>query len=947
MKHFIKFYLRISLVIYVLLIFIRTSPVYAQFLTSPDWFIPNTGSGNQTYSWQQDSRYYDALAYDVSMIMFDLHNFDCFNPATPEKCFNSMQRCPVPRTKNSGSPDNTGWDNFMSNFNYGLSGGNGYCTSYDEMIGASAQYPTTIINSSVFNNNFSSSKLANREGYFLESYASVPKSIRRSATAIIKQIMNGVKNGIPTSSVPASVPPNSKMTCTGAGATESFKSFRNFSEYPDSIDINPGNGINESRRPIKGPVGFYDCAQRTYSTSFYPSQGVDFTIRDRGNNSDFKCVDKREIYFENSDCTGLAYVDLNTSTQPAKDFYRFRSSFITPLDVNSAVVDLNQPPYNPSTSNILAQVLSNSVVNPYGVPKSMINVLDDFANSSGFGESSKKAIVVAYFTEILDRTIYFAKNDEVFRRTLKFNYTGGPMSPLSTYYKNFIDDSFQAGPLTAPHSKMTTAGVCVTLTAASVNGKYFGYLDRLGGDISDYSGYVMRPYRDIDPAAPASDLKARYVNTIETKTFGAWTNYVTNGIFNVSQMSDFIKLINLYYPMALTPMVRVKTYGTLNAHGPNTDSIPEPIGKDCGPPEPFTSGTNIGNLINVIPPPSGIACKADCPAGGGGSGDCNASPTTPWSTPCNTTCYPSQQRYEPIMSARREWWTQDGYADKSGFLSIMSCSPDEMMLALGKEDPTTSFTSSPKSYPGYSSTVPLLNPNAGGTNPYCASLDGSDPPKCVRVGVSALKENFNKYCVRYLIGKSVRRDPVTHNTLLGPFGNILFDMSTLNEGAMGGAMVCEDDKLFVEKASSPFPNSSTYSFTSPFLKIGPYSLSATVTDSSANITTYDNHLNNNAYFFKESQNSSDSPRISVSLILEQKYNSPDGEMTIPARSIGLGNPDARLPMNYGVCVRPKLEPDFPLLQMGPLSVPFRNYIVDYLIRNTQGTGSSGTPPNCP
>lgn len=105
-------------------------------------------------------------------------------------------------------------------------------------------------------------------------------------------------------------------------------------------------------------------------------------------------------------------------------------------------------------------------------------------------------------------------------------------------------------------------------------------------------------------------------------------------------------------------------------------------------------------------------------------------------------------------------------------------------------------------------------------------------------------------------------------------------------------------------------------------------------------------------FFKEAidyQSNYGTPAMDIDLILETQFNSPGPstgrEMTIPARSLGLGNPDARLPMLYGLCIRPKLELDYPTLRMGPLSLPFRNYIIDYMILNSEG-GAAG-PPNCP
>lgn len=931
----------------ILNIFLLVATLYpsislAQFLTSPDWFLPSSGSANHSYAWQQDPKYYDALAYNVSMILFDLHNFDCFDPASPEKCFNSMQRCPVPRTKTDGSPDNNSWDDFMENFNNPRGGyDNGYCTSYTELIGdtsgATAQYPANIISSPLFNSNFSNTKLTNRQGYMLDSYAVVPKALRRSAVATTRQIMNGVKFGIPTSTLPLPLqvflPTNTKMTCDGSGGTENFKNFRNFATYNDNIDINPNNGTNESRRPIKGPVGFYDCAQRV-NTSHFPSQGVDFTIRDRGINPDNKCVDQRVIYFSDNDCTGYAYFDQGT-TEPAKDFYRFRD--ISSAD--EAVVDLSQTPFTGSGpgADILARSLNlDSYPNPFGpgVTKTMHQVLTDFSTDSGSNENRKKAIVVAFYTEILDRTIYYAKNDEIFRRTVIFDYQGGSKTPLSSNYQNFIKHRrFIANFSDAPDSRRNTDGSCDNLNGGQKNaliGHYMGYLDRLDGNITDYSGFVMRPYREITPTAPASMQRALYVNTIPTKTFGTWGGYVDNGTFNLNQMGDFLDFLELYYPVARSPMVKEDNYGPANQNGPGSDNVFEPSGKDCGPPS-LGSGTNIGNLINILPVPafpSNILCRVTCPAGSGSAGDCNDSLSTPWSVVCKSTCYSSQKRYQPIEVTRREWWTPDGYADKSGLLNVLSCAPDEHLLAIGKEDPTTSFSATPKSYPGYAAAPPQLNPLSGGTNPYCASLDGSNPPKCVRVGYPSLKENFNKYCIRYLIGKKVRRDQ-NGNVLFGPFGNPLFEMSSLNQGVMGGALICEDDEIYLKKASANFP-------------AGPYSHAA-----KQDGTDYDNHLNNDAYFYKEVQTSSSSPVIDAKLLLEQKYNSPDGEMTIPARSIGLGNPSAKLPMNHGVCVRPKLEPDYPLLQMGPLSLPFRNYLVDYLIRNTEGIGTTTVPPNCP
>lgn len=940
------------------LFFILIGPLLAQgqLQVSPDWFTYNTGGGSHTYSWQADQKHFEALAYNVSAVLFDLHNFDCFDSANPQKCLNNFQRCPVPRTKSDGTPDVGSWDTFMDNFDipdydvFPTLGSDpledlGYCTDQKQMIG---EYSTTIMTSPVINKNFAPSYLSNRQGFFLDSYAAVPKAIRRSASAIAKQMMNGIKFGLPVTVGP-DTPAKAKMNCDGSGGYINFKNFRNFAEYNFDKELPAGN---DTRRQIKGPIGFYDCAQREIGNNNYvtpPNDEVEYTLRDRGNNPDFKCVDKRDqVYFEEEDCIGYAYINLGSNPTP-KDFYRYRSNV---NDIEQAVVDLTQAPYS-FGSSALGMMLDDDpggYDNPENTSKTMHNFLEDFAISTGGFETEKKSIVVSYFTEILDRTIYYVKDDEIFRRTLKFGYTGGSTS-LPANYENYITHEFTfANASSAPKSKMIPTSVapfysCINLSnpaRAALVGDHFGYLDRIAGTVQDYSGYVMRPYREINTnPSNATEKRALFVNTIKMKAFGPPEDYGDGYPYDGDNWNEFLDFIKLYYPFARTPMVRELGYplsSPASGSGPGFDNVNKPSG-----PYDNCQGINLDTILNggslyLDPsPPAGMLCQVVCPGPVSGiPGSCRQTGSTSWQAKCDATCYRDKEEYEskPWTITRREWWTEDSIADKSGFLNVLTCSPDENMIALGKEDPMTTFTTTPGPYPGYRASPPALNPLSG--NAYCSSLDGSDPAKCIRPGGGGFKEDFNKYCVRYLVGKKVRRDEVSGETAYGPFGNVLADMSALSLGVVGGAMVCEDDEIYVKKASA----SATQ---------GPYMYAAKHPNGLGGYSNYNLKLDNDAYFFKEAKDSPVTPGMDIDVILETKFDSPGPstgrEMTIPARSLGLGNPSAKLPMLYGLCVRPKLELDYPTLRMGPLSLPFRNYIVDYMILNTDGGAS--VPPNCP
>jgi hypothetical protein len=252
----------------------------ARDIIRPEWYsLAKDGAGQERYAWQSNPTFTDALIYLASSMIFDANAYACTNFTDPNTCFDFMSRCPKPKDIN-GALDTKGHALFMDNFNYF-----NYCRMNSEAARAemTGNVPDAVKSATVYNAKFM--PLAPSNGYLIDSYALLPKDLRRHTMGVIKQMWSGIK------------------TCT------EFKQRRNVI----------------SLREIEAPVGFYDCAYRDHepgdpSGRQAKNEGVDFVPRDRGNQTE-SCLGRRTLYFDGPDCTGTAHV-LVSDTESA--FYRQR-----------------------------------------------------------------------------------------------------------------------------------------------------------------------------------------------------------------------------------------------------------------------------------------------------------------------------------------------------------------------------------------------------------------------------------------------------------------------------------------------------------------------------------------------------------------------------------------------------------------------------------------------
>lgn len=552
-----------------------------------EWYTQATGVYRERYAWQMDRGFLNALVYQLNLYVYDMNTYGCKLGADVDpmgaSCLAPMQKCP-----NTVTPKETGLDlpTFLAAFaQYG------YCRDKEEVTGTN--FPASVKNSPLFRTNFEN-QLA-EYAPFQESYASVPVALRRTIHALTKNIW-------------------SHMTCN---------------------DFNTKKNV-VTTRVVSAPIMNYDCA--AYQEGKNTTTDFPFVPRDRGMNG--RCVQRTHIYFTGPNCTGTPLF-LASTNKNVKNlaFFRVRSPDSGLLEDKNMIVQPPALPITPPPGPV--EIFNNTFVAFDGPPVRKYDLAllrfyrtHDYTTGDGatYGNINPSMVAHAYYTEILDKTIYYAFENEAFRRTVKFVPVSTAGSTADApYIKAYLEKSdvqSYYSDLDTDFTKfVASAPVCVSGNGSIPDGLY-GVLDAVEGSVSRYSGVVFNHYRDrsikTDDVAINSALKDH--------TYDLGTRNVACGAASLAE--------------TLVPTNRPKI----------TDLYP-------------------------VTATSHRAVGTDHPCGR--SLDSSSTPATyPYQQPPAVSGTVYYDGFKPRTI--HEWWSESPISDKTGLLQAVTCRVDENLIGLGR-----------------------------------------------------------------------------------------------------------------------------------------------------------------------------------------------------------------------------------------------------------------------
>lgn len=550
----------------------------------PLWLQDATGEMPETWGWQKDPKSMEALAYLASTLAFDSDEFGCAQPLVrgwpsptqysvsdkPSECSKAtLARCPSNRAKSSAGAgtaiDKVGLEKFLKTL-----GPWGYCsTNGQDRLELMGQFSPELEALPFYKDNFIA-KASGSSAHLQDSYALIPRALRRQALSTLRQMIDFSRGG----------------TCD---------------DYRKNKNV-------LWRHIIERPAYYYDCAYRVPKDVAPPSnplitaftnsnQDVTFVPRVQDAWPPAHDLDSKEcvkplakLYFESTNCSGpaLLYFDM-----AKKDLNFFR------------VRDKSVP------------------------AQSVVELSATTAPKYGDVQSAKKMVWTAYFTEILDKTIYYTSvGGDAYRRTVRF--IEQPTTDIDVTHHDAVDapyiqayvrmgetanaqyNSIHSVLVPGTACRLTVSGTLPTdpsLKYAPPSGAgsgYYGYLDRVPGNARHYSGVILRQYRDIF-ADPVVDLA-----NDPTKIRAMITNQYFMNVL------DFIKPANAAAPSS----IELESMYPVSMTGPSASP----------PPAPATA------------PPAIRTVKIN------------------------------------------EWWVPDEFGDKTGLAQGLMCGEGEELYSLGRND---------------------------------------------------------------------------------------------------------------------------------------------------------------------------------------------------------------------------------------------------------------------
>ncbi len=396
---------------------------------------------------------------------------------------------------------------------------------------------------------------------------------------------------------------------------------------PMSCPVYKSNKNIQQKREIAAPAIFYDCAYRDPTLPALGNQ-IPFTPRDRGLPSHLgerlggECTARgHSFYFLGENCQGQALVYLNM-TEKDFDFVRLRDE----SDWSGAITTRTPAP----------------------------------AERAGLAAEIKKA----FFTEIVDRTIYAAPTGEVFRRTVEFTGDGvglnhsqankADLENMRLYWRGDLNQIQSAYVVVGNEWRCRRRGDFTAPDHLPSGGSgYYAYLDRIPGPIEKHAGFIARQYRDVyidvDEEFKADDFATR-----EMKRRALVRNNYTLEVYDLDYDED-----------------RSATGGPIH-----TASWLHkfPVSR-VGPQYPVNYNVDIRGqaryFSNRLP------------------GMTTATPLDQAPLPVPDLIAVAGTNYHRVNSQAisiNEYWTEDPYSDSLGIFPALTCSPGENMTFIGRNN---------------------------------------------------------------------------------------------------------------------------------------------------------------------------------------------------------------------------------------------------------------------
>lgn len=600
-------------------------------LPRSEWYTVSAGSYRERYSWQHDRGFLNGIVYQLGLYVYDVKTYGCQQSLDLDpvgrSCLAPMQRCPfTSSTKDPATPGTL--TTFLKAFEpYG------YCSDPDELQG---RVPQTIKDTKLYQTSFEQ----NTDEYaaFQESYAAVPLALRRTIHSMTKNLW-------------------SNMTCSEFNAKKNIV----------------------STRKVEAPVLNYDCAIYQKRLNGQPAdvnltQGVPFLPRDRGIYG--KCVSRQHIFFTGPNCTGTPLALVRTD-RVNKDLSFIRVRSPGELEAGRDPEMVAEPPTYQDGATFVHFPLSADGSVRYDVPILREYRLRDFNPGTNPVDAAREPlhtpgvspsqVARAYYTDILDKTIYYAYNNESFRRTVSFVNQPGVVtgvtdmpyikaledrSVIRSYYADGDSDFSRFTP-SAPYLETPNCVNVSNPAASAIPDGYFGYLDAVEGMVNRYSGVILNHYRDrtieLDGIPAASREPYRQALLDHQYLLGARDgacrpNPVASLPFSDPTLPPEGQpyLITSVYPMTKSTHRRLATDPFLAMDPDKCPSTPTP----------------------TVPPP----------------------PVFNPDTVADT-------RFQSRLI--REWWSESPRSDKTGFYQALSCRPDEVLIGLGRNNENFSIYSNP------------------------------------------------------------------------------------------------------------------------------------------------------------------------------------------------------------------------------------------------------------